>query len=375
MNMIDFIQIVNNLIVISEQLDSVSLVPGENCYLTVNGKKMTYPVRVTPRDAVTWHVKNATPSPLFELTMSQDRLQVLLTVYESHHTNWRAQLDSGHDGTVINCVPEMDFDRPVTAADVIRQYRDQKFQADLDHAAIERALRERSQKPVVIASGKAAVEGKNGWVEPHFALDEEIPFEQSGDRLNYREKRRIPVIHRNECMATVHPPTTGKPGTDVRGELILPKPTHEARYRLQPNVYEKNGKVYAAITGRPSMTPGTKPILDVVPVYTVSGNVDLVTGHVRFAGDVIVLGNVMETMKVTAAHRLIIHGGVYGATLVAGGSIHIDQNIRKSQVFAGQYGAITRKLQQPLTKLFEQIRIKPLRIYVRYNGFSTLYPS
>lgn len=356
MKKIDFIQIVNNLIVIGEQLDNASLVPGENCYLTVNGKKMTSPVRVTPGDAVTWHVQNPTPSSLFELSMSQDRLHVLLTVYENYHTNWRAQLDSGHDGTVVNCVPEMDLTRPVTAADVIQQYRDQKFQARLDHAAIERALREKSQKPVVIASGEAAIEGKNGWIEPHFSSDEEIPFEQSGDKLNYREKRRIPVIHRNECMATIHPPATGKPGTDVRGELIPPRPAHAVNYRLQHNVYEKDGKVYAAITGRPSITAGTKPILDIVPVYTVTGNVDLETGHVRFAGDVIVHGNVMETMKVTAAHRLIVHGGVYGATLVAGGSIHVDQNIRKSQVFAGQYGTITRRLQQPLTKLVEQIK-------------------
>lgn len=335
--------------------EKVLIKPGDNCVLTVEGKKVNTSIHIGPDEEVTWHGAADTDPP-FELTVSSDHLQVLLTVFSDHYFKWAGSLESVPGGWILHCVPKPDLAHPVTMQDVMQQYRELKLQASVDEPAIERALKEKSGQPVVIANGNPPVEGKDGSVEPHFPLDEEVPFAEAGDRLNYREKRRIPIVRSGELMATIHPPVAGKPGADVWGRPIPPKPTRAVHYRLKPSVQEEGGKIYAKITGRPSITQGASPVLDIVPVYTVPGDVDLTTGHVRFEGDVLVLGNVMETMQVIAGQRILIHGSVYNAELVAGGSVHIDQTVRKSKVYAGQRGVLARKLRQPLQQLYRQVQ-------------------
>lgn len=355
MNTVDGLHMTPNQIRITDRsIKSVLIAPGDRCVLTVNGEQVSAPTEISPDDNVTWHGADETDPP-FELSATEDRLHVQLTVYSDCHYKWAASLKPGKDGWMVNCFPEPDPTHPVTVQDVMQRYRQQKWQATVDRAAVERAIEEKAARPVVIAKGNPVTAGKDGWVEAHFSFNEEIPFEDSGDKLNYRERRRIPILRAGELMATIHPPTPGKPGTDVWGRLIPPKPARAVNCRFKQNVREENGKVYARITGRPEMTQGLSPVLDIVPVYTVPGDVDLTFGHVRFEGDVIVLGNVMETMKVTASQRIIIHGSVYGAELIAGGSVHVDQTVRKSNVYAGQRGILARKVKQPLKQLHKHI--------------------
>lgn len=356
LNAVDGIHIKHNKIYITEDshVKTVLIAPGDRCVLTVNGKQVSEPIQISPDDDVTWQGSEEVDPP-FDLSVTKDCLYVQLTVYTDCHYKWLAQLESGKDGWVVNCFPAPDPTRPLTVQDVLLQYRKQKWQATIDRTAVERALAEKAAQPIVIAKGEPATVGKNGWIETHYPLDEEVPFEEAGDKLNYREKRRIPILRPGDLMATIHPPIPGKPGKDVWGRTIPPKSAKPVKYRLKQNVREKNGKVYAKITGRPNMTQGKNPVLDIAPVYTVPGDVDLTFGHVRFEGDVIVLGNIMETMKVTASQRIIVHGSVYGAELVAGGSIHVDQTVRKSYVYAGQRGILARKVEQPLKQLREQV--------------------
>lgn len=355
MNAGNGIQVTGDKIRIADpDLKSALIVPGKHCILTVSGRKVSSPIQIAPEDDVTWRGAHETDPP-FEFKVTADRLQVQLTVYADCYDKWAASLERKKERWIVNCSPEPDPNRPVRVDDIIRQYRARRFQAVLDRSAVEQALDEKAGTPVVIARGIPATKGKNGWVEPHFALDEEVEFETTGNRINFREKRRIPILRAGDLMATVHPPTPGKPGTDVWGHPIPPAPARPAKYRLKQNVREDNGKIYAKITGRPSMTREVSPVLDVVSVYTVPGDVDLTFGHVRFEGDVIVLGNILESMKVTATQRIIVHGGVYGAELAAGGSVHVDQTISNSKVYAGQRGTLARKLQQPLKKLYRHV--------------------
>lgn len=335
------------------QTDGVRITPGENCVLTVDGVNVTSPVQISSGQAVTWQGHGPLPQP-FRLVASKDRMTVNLIIDSDCHYKWEADLLPDESGYVVNCVQKKDPARPLTVTDIIDEFKKQRFQANINWLALENAVNSKTSNPVPIAEGEPVTEGKNGWVETHFSTEEEVSFTRLGDRLNYREKRRIPVIRTGELMATIHPPTNGKAGKDVWGNLIPPKPVHPVNCRFKQNVREMNGNVYAAITGRPSMTRGVRPILDVIPAYTVAGDVDLETGHVHFEGDVIVHGNVLETMKVTAGQRIFVYGGVYNAELVAGGSVDVEGTVRKSKVYAGQRGVLAQKLERPLQQFYKQ---------------------
>lgn len=333
---------------------AVQLQPGDNCILTVNGSRVSNFIEVGPADAITWQGAQQS-SPPFKITVSQDKTQVFVTVLANCYFTWVAQAEPAPGGYVVHCKEQPDPERRLTAEDVIRQFEEQQFKVRPDVDAIKAAIEKYEAKQVLIASGKPAVPGRDGYIEPHFSLDEEMNLsDQTGDTLNYREKRRIPVIHEGELMATVHPPVPGQAGLDVWGQPITPPPVREVSYRLRKHVYKKGQKVYAQITGRPSYIPGKNAILEVVPVYTVPGDVNLDTGHIRFAGDVVVNGNVTETMQVFAGQRIVVHGSVYNAELRAGGSIHVDRTISQSRVQAGLRGTFARQLRPPLKKLHKQ---------------------
>ncbi|GHU63919.1 hypothetical protein FACS189445_6960 [Spirochaetia bacterium] len=72
--------------------------------------------------------------------------------------------------------------------------------------------------------------------------------------------------------------------------------------------------------------------INVEPVYTVDGNVNLKTGNIIFLGTVIVKGSVEDGFSVKAAGNIEVNGTVEKAELDAEGDIIVHQGITGSKV-------------------------------------------
>lgn len=208
---------------------------------------------------------------------------------------------------------------------------------NLDHMQFE----EKEQ----IAEGLEPKQGENGRIE--FLVDvsgKAIYDASSGDgkNIDFKKATKIICVEPGSIIAEIIPPVPGKPGRTILGENIpAPKPK-EAVLRAGLNVEtdSKGVKFRATSTGKPVYSEG---VLSVLPVYEVPGDVDYNTGHIEFAGSVIVSGNVLDDFNIRAKDITI--GGTVGACLIiSDNDINISGGVAgkdKAKLIAG--GAVKAK--------------------------------
>lgn len=86
-----------------------------------------------------------------------------------------------------------------------------------------------------------------------------------------------------------------------------------------------------------------------------AGNVDLSTGNIVFAGDVIVYGDVMDNMIIETLGNIYVSGSVYNATLTATGSIAIQGVAIGSNIYSGYFGVLYNRFYHAGTMLQDMI--------------------
>ncbi len=209
-------------------------------------------------------------------------------------------------------------------------------------AALEKCTIVNLDEPVVIARGTPPVPGKNGWVELLWECNNEFSRLEDDEIVDYRETSKLCSVNEDDLLAEKYPPVPGEPGKAVTGELIMPPEPKKAVIVAGRGVRlsSDGNKAYSTIQGMPvAKRTGETVLLKVEHLYTVPGDVFLKTGNIRFKGDVLVTGNVTETMTVEASGNVRVYGIVTGAQIMCGDSLVVYKNIIGSKIIAGM-GAV-----------------------------------
>lgn len=176
--------------------------------------------------------------------------------------------------------------------------------------------------PLLIAEGEAPKKGDDGFIKLELAQKKkEFP---SKEVLNFRNVREIPSVNAGQLLATIYPNKPGIPGKNIFGHSIRAVNGKPYSMKLDKNIVETNGKLYATIDGQVSLS-GNK--ISVLPVFEVNGDLNLKTGNIDFIGNVTIRGNVPSDYVIKAGGDISIYGIVEGAHLEAGGSIFISGGI------------------------------------------------
>ena len=256
-------------------------------------------------------------------------------------------------------VERPDLGQNVEHSDILAALDEKKIVYGIISAEVDRIISEQDfDSSVLIAQGKPAVHGKDGYVEYLFSLDEEMaPKVLADGKVDYYDMNIIRAIHKNEVLCRLHSPTDGIDGCNVSGVTLNAKngrPAHLPRGRnTQPN--EAGNELISVIDGQIKRNGKN---IDVIQEYEVKKNVDFSTGNIQFPGSVTVRGNVVsgfeiqsggdvtifglvEKAKITAFGNIILHGGMTGqgvGVLRAGGDI-FAKYVENSQITAN--GKIT----------------------------------
>ncbi|MFS0865080.1 DUF342 domain-containing protein [Fredinandcohnia sp. 179-A 10B2 NHS] len=179
--------------------------------------------------------------------------------------------------------------------------------------------------PLLIAEGQNPINGLNGYLKIENPQEDQSNNSPGvNDVFNFRNVRKIPSVKKGQLIATIVPPTEGKPGKDVFGNEIRAFKGKPYRLKLGENTIENNGKIFAAIDGQVSTA---KNKVGVLPLFEVEGDLSLKVGNIDFIGNVTVRGNVPSDYSIKAGGDLSIHGIVEGATIEAGGSVFISGGV------------------------------------------------
>jgi len=201
------------------------------------------------------------------------------------------------------------------------------------HGVKEDVLHEFVDKPVyndkiLIAEGTKAKDGRDAYIEYYFETDQSKVRlkEGSNGRIDFKELNIIQNVTENQPLAKRMPPERGVPGETVNGKWLSATNGKDINLPVGNNTHvaSDGDTILADINGQALVISG---LVNVEPVYTVAGDVNLKTGNVVFLGTVIVQGNVEDGFSIKASGNIEIHGTVARAELEAEGDIIINQGV------------------------------------------------
>ncbi|MBL9077719.1 MAG: DUF342 domain-containing protein [Planctomycetes bacterium] len=224
----------------------------------------------------------------------------------------------------------------------VRELRDELqragVQAGIDNDAVE-AFAQRLADPgydgtAVLARGTAAVAGEDGRVDCAIDTRFRPGREHEDGHIDWHERQRLHPVAAGQPLGVVVAPTPGTVGIDVRGRRLEPRPGRPHAVRIGAGVALDGDRLVAARAG---VLLRDARQLDVMPLYSHAGDVDLRSGNLHTEGSLEIRGDVREGLAATAAGDIVVGGTVQGGTVTAGGSVRVAQGIvgRDSIVRAG----------------------------------------
>ncbi|MFZ5944859.1 MAG: flagellar assembly protein A [Bacillota bacterium] len=245
--------------------------------------------------------------------------------------------------------------KTVNAAEVEAALREQGVVFGLEHEEISRTAAVADGSWRIAAQGEPVRQGRDGFVEYLFDLTPvEITYGKD-ESINYWERYSFPSVKEGEVLAVLYPPVPGTPGKKVTGETVLPRPLKEASLKVKEGVSisEDGRKAVALRAGRPVLEGYREAYLKIVQLMVHPGDVDLKSGNLRYHGDLLILGNVSEGMKVAAHGNITVMGDIVGAVVQAGGRVVCRGKLIGTEVRAGGLKSFYNRIAPLLDELGE----------------------
>jgi uncharacterized protein len=219
-------------------------------------------------------------------------------------------------------------------ADLTAQYLAGFLQSNkILHGVLENVLAEiedspRYGRPVVVAEGTRARDGKDASISYLFKRPDKggVALKEKEGRVDFKDVSTIENVVAGQLLARKTPAEEGQPGQTVTGKTIPARSGKDCELVTGKNVKlsEDGTSAVAEINGQALLLAGK---INVEPIYTVGGDVNLRTGNVLFLGTVIIKGNVEDGFSVKAAGNIEIFGSVGKCLLDAEGDIIVHQGI------------------------------------------------
>jgi hypothetical protein len=216
---------------------------------------------------------------------------------------------------------------PFTITEIQQLLQDQKVTHNVDIPAVMQLIANSRGGKITVASGRPATEG-----EPeHYEI--QVKASNSPVLVGIVPVHPVVTVLANTLVAQRIGRTEGMPGTNVRGDMILPKPMVSRLPKLGKGVQiDEDGAVRATRAGRLIVSPN---LLDVAEVLTFEHDIGATNGYVVFDGDVVVNGSVGEGAEIIAGGRVFVKNMVSGAKIVADHGIVVNHGAFQANLQAG----------------------------------------
>ncbi len=215
-----------------------------------------------------------------------------------------------------------------TKEDALKTIRSENIVYGIIDDAIDEVINKRQLKPVLIAQGRAPVNGIDAEINYLFetGVFRKAFTEDEFGRVDYRQVQNLQNVVVGQKIAEKIPATPGEPGSNVRGEDVKATPGKDKQVKLGKNVAwtEDNLVIFSTISGEPSLANNK---VSVHEVHEIKGDVDFKSGNINFLGSVIIQGNVESGFKIEAEGDITIYGNVDSADIKAGGNLFIKGGI------------------------------------------------
>lgn len=251
----------------------------------------------------------------------------------------RIQVSNDAMEAYLTIDPPMGEGRWPTKEDAMQAISSEKVVYGIIEDAVNEAVNKHHLKPVLIAKGKAPVNGTDAEIKYLFetGVFRKAFIEDEFGRVDYRQNQSLQNVIIGQKIVEKIPATPGVPGVNVRGEEVKATPGKDKQVKLGKNVVWTEDKlaIVSKINGEPSLANNK---VSVHEIHEIKGDVNYQSGNINFLGSVIIQGNVESGFKVEAEGDVTIYGNVDSADIKAGGNIFIKGGISgmdKGEVICG----------------------------------------
>jgi uncharacterized protein (DUF342 family) len=303
-------------------------------------------IATSDKDDYEISVKNQETVTKWKVTMDDHKLKVLLHV-EPGYKMIRTIQDIDADYHIDLLVTEKkENHNTLSYAEIIQELERLKVKHGFNQAVIETAMEASEPGAFEIVTGISSKPGEDGWVELMVDLNlHEGPKEREDGRVDFREIKHIPTVERGKVIGVIHPPIPGQMGYTVMNDPLPAPQTFPIILKAGKGIQMVEDKIVATESGRPKLEKrGQLVKVSIMPKLTHQGDVDLSSGNIRFMGDVDILGEVSENMKVEAEGDITVQKTVNMATLTTSGAIVTYGNIVGSELSAGKNNMLVVEL-------------------------------
>ncbi len=183
----------------------------------------------------------------------------------------------------------------------------------IDEEVIDRLVREKSAvSDLLFATAKPPVEGEAAKLVWYIDLDPDQKHKIGTDgKVDFKHLKCYAPVNEGQELVSKLPPSRGRPGETVTGRPI-PVDGEDVELPAGKNtvVSDDGLTLRAAVTGYAFRKEGR---VHVDNVYHIKGDVDFSTGNVKFAGRVLIDGDVRSGFRVEATDSIYIGGNVEAA--------------------------------------------------------------
>ncbi|PIE54289.1 MAG: polymerase [Dethiosulfovibrio peptidovorans] len=231
----------------------------------------------------------------------------------------------------------------------------------VDEDALKKLLEHRiANEWLEVARGVSAVNGQNGEINYEVELGSNRPLSQDGEgKVDLKELSSITIVEKGQMLATRTPATEGRDGIDIYGKTLKAKSGKDRKLPAgKGTVSSEDGMtLYAEHDGHLVLRGN---LLEVLAVYTVSGDVDYSVGNIHFIGAVEIQGAVRDGFEVRTSGDIVVGGVVEGAVIETETNLNVKVGITasgKGAIRAG--GGITAGyVDKAIIHAGEDVRVK-----------------
>lgn len=225
----------------------------------------------------------------------------------------------------------------VTKAQIMRALNQQGIRRGILKGEIDKLFApgdkrgDEAEKATLIAKGKPARDGKDGWYEYFFRTElNRQPKLLPDGSVDFQSVEWFEPVKAGQRIALYHGAEEGKPGYTVTGKPVPPRKGHEKSLLTGKGfkLLEDNKTYVSIIDGRIEVAGYRIEITKLLRV----DEVNLATGNINFDGSVYITGNVGGGSRIQAAGDVMVNGYVEAVCIESKGNVMLRQGTNGNNV-------------------------------------------
>lgn len=350
----------------TDEDEQLMIRPGEHVEVFVNGELLDGPQVVGADDVIEIRAVDTPPETTIDVHIAEDEYTASISVIARQGFRYKIVNSPPGKSVTVRAEPSETLPPvPPTVEQLEAALSKAGVVYGISREALEALVQEFIENPSAATEPKPVAFGKpdkptlDERVELYFdpAARVRSEIETDDNRADLLGLFKLSSVSKGEQLAVVLPGKKGEPGYTVTGREVPvtdPRPV-QLNVGAGAELLADGRTVVATRGGRPTYVRNT---ISVHPQHTVKGDVDPETGHVEFDGDVVVKGNVSDSMRVVSKGTVSIGVGIASGFVEAWEGIAVGRGIVRSTVIAG--ARYTRLFQligylQPLAKDLSEI--------------------